>query len=217
MAQGTDWPIGEAIRAPARPLPAGGVPARGRRGLPRVAWVLSAAAFACGALLSAAGFSVGWRHQAQRDSSTRAALAAATARNHALTASLERTRAQLAATSSARASAEATTKAVSREASALATEVAAAGRSADSVSLGASALGGGLGRLASELRTLSSYLASTPAGQLDPGYVVAQAAYLSKQLDTLQAEQGDLGSAVSTFEASAKKLADRASVLAGRN
>ena len=60
-------------------------------------------------------------------------------------------------------------------------------------------------------------LTSTPAGQLDPGYISAQAAYLSKQLATLQAEQGDLSSAVSSFETSAKKLADRASALAGHS
>jgi hypothetical protein len=214
MATGTDWPLGEGIRVPATRLP---TPTRRRGKLPRVTWVLVAAAFACGALLSAAGFSVGWRHQAQRDSSARVALATETARNHALAATLDSTRAKLAAARQARASAAAAARAVSHEASALATDVVATGRSADSISLGASAVGGGLGRLAGELRTLSSYLTSTPAGQLDPGYISAQAAYLSKQLATLQGEQGDLGAAVSSFEASAKKLADRASALTGRN
>jgi hypothetical protein len=179
--------------------------------------VLVAAAFASGALLSAAGFSVGWRHQAQRDSSARAALATETARNQTLRATLTDTRTKLAAARQAQASAAAAARTVSHEASALATDVVATGRSADSISLGASAVGGGIGRLASELRTLSSYLTSTPAGQLDPGYISAQAAYLSKQLATLQAEQSDLGTAVTSFESSAKKLADKASALAGRN
>ena len=89
MATGTDWPLGEGIRVPATRLPA---PARRRRKLPRVTWVLVAAAFACGALLSAAGFAVGWRHEAQRGSSAQTALAIATAHDHALTASLDRTR-----------------------------------------------------------------------------------------------------------------------------
>jgi hypothetical protein len=214
MATGTDWPLGEGIRVPATRIP---TPARKRTKLPRITWVLVAAAFACGALLSAAGFSVGWRHQAQRDSSARAALATETARNQTLRATLAGTRARLAAARQAQAAATAAARTVSRQASALAADVVATGRSADSISLGASAVGGGIGRLAGELRTLSSYLATTPAGQLDPGYISAQAAYLSKQLATLQAEQSDLGAAVSTFETSAKRLADRASALTARN
>jgi hypothetical protein len=212
MARGTDWPLGEGIRVPAR-----SAPAHRRRGLPRVAWVIALGAFACGALLSAAVFSIGWRHEAQRGTSAQTALAAATSRNHALTTSLTHTRAQLTAARSAQHAAAAQARTVSSEASGLAQQIVAAGRSADSVSLGASSLGGGLGRLAGELRTLSSYLLSTPSAQLDPGYVSTQAAYLSKQLDSLQAERDDLGSAVATFEASAKKLTDRASALGGRN
>src|ERR671934_387930 len=59
-----------------------------RRRLPRSAWLLTGLAFLCGGLVSAAAFSIGWRHQAQRDTAARAALAAATAHVNRLSASL---------------------------------------------------------------------------------------------------------------------------------
>lgn len=187
-------------------------------------WVLAAAAFVCGALLSAAGFSVAWRHQAQRGSSAEAALVAATAKNHGLVASLDaaraataRSRAQLVAAQKAKASATAAASAASRDASSLATSLVATGRTADSVSVGASTLGADLDKLAGELKTLTSYLGTTPPSQLDSGYVATQTAYLAKQLDRIGAERSDLGAAIATFDATVKKLADRASRLSGRN
>ena len=57
---------------------------RRERRRPRSAWLLTALAFLCGGLVSAAAFSIGWRHQAQRDTAARTALAAATARTHRL-------------------------------------------------------------------------------------------------------------------------------------
>jgi hypothetical protein len=212
MARTSDWPLGESIR-----VPAPSVPGRRSRGLPRVAWVLAAAAFACGALLSAAGFSIGWRHQAQRGSSAEAALAVATAHNHALTASLASARGATARTRAKLAAARADKAALKRDASSLATGLVSAGHDADSVSVGASTIGADLDRLAGELKTLTTYLTTTPSSQLDPGYVASQTAYLSKQLDRLQAERGDLGAAVASLDAAAKKLADRASALSGRN
>jgi len=220
MSETTDWPLGETVRAPAlrnRHAPA-------RRPLPRAAWLLAAAGFVAGVLVSAAAFSIGWRHQAQHGSSTEAALAAATARSRALTASLAAarrstasTQAQLAAARKARARAAASARAVSRQAAVLASAVVAAGRSGDSVSAGAGAVGAGVDRLAGELKTLTSYLTTTPTAQLDPGYVATQTAYLAKQLDELKASRSDLAGAVASFDAAAKKLSDRAATLSGRN
>jgi hypothetical protein len=83
--------------------------------------------------------------------------------------------------------------------------------------VGATSLGADLDRLASELKTLTSYLDSTPTAQLDPGYVGSQTAYLAKQLDRLGSQRSDLGAAIATFDAAAKKLADRASALSSRD
>lgn len=220
MSQTTDWPLAERVRNP---------PARhrrpvARRPLPRATWVLTVLAFACGAMVSAAVFSIGWRHQAQRGSSAQVALAAATAKTHGLTASLAsarrataRAESQLAAARKARSEATKAAQAVSREAATLAAAVVASGRSADSVSVGAASVGANVDRLAGELKTLTSYLTATPASQLDPGYVATQTAYLSKQLDSLRASRSDLGAAVAGFDAAAKKLADRAATLSGRD
>ncbi|HET7566845.1 MAG TPA: hypothetical protein VFJ91_02565 [Gaiellaceae bacterium] len=219
MSESTDWPLGERLRVPA-PSPAKRAPAR--RGLPRTAWALAAAAFLCGLAVSAAAFSMGWRSQAQRGTSAQSELTAATERAHRLGNSLAsaresaaRLRTQLAAARQAKAAAQASAQAVSRDASALASALVSTGHSADSVSLGAAAVGGNVDKLASELKTLTTYLTTTPTAQLDPGYVASQTAYLSKQLDALQAARGDLGSAISDFQAAAQKLADRAGKLAG--
>ncbi len=207
----SEWPLGERVRIAAPPLHAK------RRRLPRVTWAIASAAFLLGALFSAAAFAIGWHRQAQVSSSTQAALAAARARNQRLSSSLASARERAAKTLRAEAAARAAAAKVSREASRLVSALAATGKSADSVSLGASALGSGLDKLASELRTLTAYLTSTPTGQLDAGYVAAQSAYLSKQLDRLRAERGDLAAAIADFDSGAKALSDRASVLSGRN
>jgi hypothetical protein len=220
MARTSDWPLSEAVHLPAARVPA----QRRRRPTARATWAVAAAAFVCGAALSAVGFSIGWRHQAERGSSAETALAAATARNHSLTASLAaaraattRSRARASAALRDKAAATAAANAVAQEASSLATALVSSGRSADSVSVGAAALGANLDRLAGELKTLTSYLDSTPPSQLDPGYVGSQTAYLAKQLDRIASERSDLQSAVATFDAAAKKLADRAATLSGRN
>ena len=59
-------------------------------------WVLPLLAFICGALVSAAVFTIGWRHQTQQNAAVQSALADATARNHKLSASLATSRARLA-------------------------------------------------------------------------------------------------------------------------
>lgn len=221
MSDSTDWPLGERLRVPA-PSPARRTPSR--HGWPRAAWVLVAAAFLCGLAVSAAAFSMGWRNQAQEGSSAQTALTAATAHVHRLGVSLAGARAkaarletQLAAARDAKSAAQASAQTVAHEASTLASSLVTAGHSADSVSLGAASVGSNVDKLASELKTLTSYLTTTPTGQLDAGYVATQTAYLSKQLDALQAARSDLGSAISDFQAAAKKLADRAGALSGRN
>lgn len=220
MADTTDWPLGESARLPVtRVLPA----AAGRsRPLPRTALALTGAAFVAGVLVSAAGFSIGWRHQAQHGSSTEAALRLADSRNQALAASLAASRrqtrgaeARLAEAQAARAQAQAAAQKLSRDAGALATALVRAGRSADSVSAGAGSVGTGLDRLAGELKTLTAYLTTTPTGQLDPGYVATQASYLAKQLDGLRAARGDLAAAAADFVAGAQRLAARAATLSG--
>jgi len=218
MSDTTDWPLGESISVTAV-LPR---PVERRPRLPRAVWALTAAAFVAGVLISAAGFSVGWRHQAQHGSSTEAALAAATARNHALATSLAGSRAalarmtdQLATAQRAKAGAVAASRAVSRDASTLASALVQTGRSADSVSAGAGSVGSNVDRLAGELRTLTTYLTTTPMAQLDAGYIATQTSYLSRQLDELKAARSDLAATITDFDATAAKLADRAATLAG--
>jgi len=218
MSDTSDWPLGEGVRVPAVRLQ----PVQARRSLPRVTWALAAAAFVTGVLVSAAAFSVGWRHQAQHGSSTAAALAAATARSHTLAGSLAasrsalaHSRARLAAAEQAKTAAIAASRALSQEASGLATTLAGTGRSADSVAAGAGSLGATVDRVAGELKTLTTYLTTTPTGQLDPGYIATQSSYLAKQLDELKAARGDLTAVIAGFEAQTRRLADRAATLAG--
>jgi uncharacterized protein YoxC len=199
-------------------------PARRRGALPRVTWVLAVSAFLAGALVSAALFSVGWRHEAQRGTSAQAALAAATARTHALTGSLadargaaRRASADAARARRAQASAEAAARTLAQRAHALAGAVTSTGRSADSVTAGAASVGASVDTISNELKTLGGYLTSTPAAQLDPGYVATQTQYLSKQLDRLAAARSDLDAAVQGFSGAAHTLADRAAALSGRN
>src|SRR5579864_3091560 len=110
-----------------------------RRRLPRSAWLITVLAFLCGGLVSAAAFSIGWRHQAQRDTAARAALAAATAHVNRLTASLAATRETLAQERQTAAQATAAARAASRAAAVLANKASAARTAADTVSTDAGA------------------------------------------------------------------------------
>lgn len=155
--------------------------------MPRIVWVLVAAAFLCGGLLSAAGFAVGWRHQAQRGTSAESALVAASATAHSLRAQLSAARTEV-ATLRARSKTLAADKRTATHAeAALRARLAAAQHSLAAVTSAAAPLGGDLDRLRSELHALSSYVGSTPAGQLDAGYVQAQLAYLTKTVDGFSA------------------------------
>jgi hypothetical protein len=191
-----------------------------RRKLPRSAWLLTGLAFICGGLVSAAGFSIGWRHQAQRDTAAQAQLAAVTARTHALEqrtltlqASLAAARDTAARAHAAAAAAAASEQAVAGTAAKVGDEATASSGAAASVSSGAGSLAGSAARIASELKTLETYLTTTPARQLDPGYIASQTAYLSQQLTRLQAVGGNLGDSVASFEAAVRRLTREAGAL----
>jgi len=175
------WPVAESR---SRPL------AASRKRAPRVMWVLVASAFLCGGLLSAAGFSIGWRHEAQRGSSAESALSSATARTHALSAQLAFARTKLAAAQARAQTLSVSHGALSRDVASLRKSLAAATHARAGIAAAAAPLSGDLDRVANELHALGSYVSSTPSSQLDAGYVQAQVAYLTKTLDGLRADVG---------------------------
>ena len=168
------WPLADS---PRRHVAA---PHHRRRRTPRFVWALTAAAFLCGGLLSAAGFSIGWRHEAQRGTSAESALVAATATTHALRAQLAAARTQLTASRSHAATLDAARKQLGRTVARLHTELAAAQKSRASIAAAAAPLSADLDRLTNELHALTSYVTATPSIQLDAGYLQAQIAYLAK-------------------------------------
>ena len=155
--------------------------------MPRIVWVLVVAAFLCGGLLSAAGFAVGWRHQAQRGTSAESQLVAATATVHSLRAQLASARADITTLRTETGTLTATKITLTRSVARLHAQLAAARRSVAAVSSAAAPLAGDLDRLGNELHALSSYVGSTPSGQLDAGYVQAQLAYVMKTVDGFSA------------------------------
>ncbi|MFL5958959.1 MAG: hypothetical protein ACJ75G_01645 [Gaiellaceae bacterium] len=211
----TRWPLLEE-RTPFAPVTS---PTKTRR-LSRSTWLLIALAFLCGGLVSAAGFSIGWRHQAQRDTAARTALAAATARVHALEqrtnalqASLDAAREAEARQQAAAAAAAASKRALVGVGAKVAGEATAASGDAASISSGAGSLTAAATRIGSELKTLDTYLTTTPAGDLDPGYVASQTAYLAQQLARLQMDAGNLGHSVASFETAVRRLGHDAAAL----
>lgn len=198
------WPLLRE-RAPFATAPA--PPASTRRRSPRPAWLITALAFLCGGLVSAAAFSIGWRHQAQRDTAARAALAAATSHVNRLSASLTATRKTLAHERAAEAQASAAARAASRAAAALAAKATSAGTDANSVSADAGTVSATATRISRELQTLLTYLTTTPAGQIDSGYIASQASYLTRQLTALQGSGAGVGKAVARFQTDVRKLA----------
>lgn len=200
------WPLlREGAPFATAPAPTAVLPATRRR-LPRSAWLITALAFLCGGLVSAAAFSIGWRHQAQRDTAARTALAAKTADVNRLSASLAATRERLAQERQAAAQATASADAASQAGSVLADKASAAGTAADTVSTDAGTVGATAARISRELQTLLSYLTSTPPSQIDSGYIASQAAYLTRQLTALQGSGGGISKAVASFEAAIKNL-----------
>jgi hypothetical protein len=179
----------------------------------RSVWLLTGLAFICGGLVSAAVFSIGWRNQSQRNTAAETALAAATARTHALQKRVALLQASLASSRSKAAAAAASEQALSRAAAKVGTAATTSSNAAASVSTDAGTLTASTSRLASELKTLETYLTTTPASQLDPGYIASQTAYLGRQLTRLQSAGGGLDRAVAGFQAAAKRLSETAATV----
>ena len=209
----TRWPLLEE-RAPFVSAPA---PVRSsRRRLPRSAWLLTALAFLCGGLVSAAAFSIGWRHQAQRDTAARTALATATAHVNRLSASLATARETIARERHAQAEAAAAVQAVTRAAASLATQATSAGKTAATVSGDAADIADAASRVSRELQTLLTYLATTPSSQIDSGYIASQATYLTRQLTALEDSGVAIGRSATTLRTAVKKLNRGAAAIARR-
>jgi prefoldin subunit 5 len=192
---------------------------RGRK-LPRSVWLLTGLAFLCGGLVSAAAFSIGWRHQAQRNTAAQSELTAANARAQRLDRRIGALQTSLrkahGAATSARASETAAgtaEKALARTGTRVGVDVTASTGAATSIASGAGSVTAAAGRVASELKTLDTYLTTTPTGQLDPGYIASQTAYLTQQLTHLQGNAGSLGSSVASFESTLRKLSRDAGAL----
>ena len=197
------WPLLKERAPLAEPIPRVD---RRRRKQPRSVWLLTGLAFLCGGLVSAAAFSIGWRHQAQRDTAARTALAAATAQAHRLEQRIGTLHSSLAAARASGAAASAAEEALARAAGKVGDEAAATRGDTTAISSGAGSLSSAATRIASELKTLNTYLTTTPADQLDPGYIASQTAFLDQRLTRLQDDAGSLGSSVASFEAALRKL-----------
>jgi septal ring factor EnvC (AmiA/AmiB activator) len=157
-------------------------------------WAVVLAAFVCGAAVSAAGFSIGWKHQAQKGTSAESALVAATASVHSLRTQLVAERSDLAA-AHAHTLADARSRATLRASLAkLHAQLASAQQALAATSSQAAPLSGDLARLTNELHALTSYVTSTPSSQLDAGYLQAQIAYVSKTATGLSSALAALAS-----------------------
>jgi len=220
MSRSSSWPLSDTrgFRAVSEPR------RRQRQPFPRIGWVLAIAAFLCGAMLSAAAVSVGWKNEAQRGSNAQAALDRATAQTHELAGSLAGAHA---ATATAKAAArrarrqslaaKASAAALLQRAQGVATALGSASGGATAVTSGSSAVSSDLAKLTSELRALTSYIDNTPPSQLDSGYITAQTAYITKTISRVGAEQSNLGSAVDAYMQSVQQAASRAAALSGKN
>ncbi len=204
------WPLLEERRPDGR-APHASREAAGRRARRGCSTGL---AFLCGGLVSAAGFSIGWRHQAQRNTDAETALATATAR-HTRPRAPDRRRSRPRSPARARGGARSIRRLPqpqlrSRQLVSAATKVGADATASNgagaSVSSGAGALTATADRIASELKTLETYLTTTPTGRLDPGYIASQTGYLTRQLGKLQTAGGGLGASIGSFDAALRKL-----------
>jgi septal ring factor EnvC (AmiA/AmiB activator) len=175
------WPIAEQSRRHVA------TPSVVRRRTPRIMWIVVAAAFLCGAAVSAAAFSIGWKHQAQKNTKAEAALVAATASVHSLRMQLATAGSSLAASHAQVARLRASRKALDGSLATLRRQLVAVRQSLSSTSAAAAPLSADLDRLTNELRALTSYVTQTPSGQLDAGYLQAQVGYVSKTASGLSA------------------------------
>jgi septal ring factor EnvC (AmiA/AmiB activator) len=167
------WPLAEQSRRHVA------VP-RSKRRTPRGMWAVVLAAFVCGAAVSAAAFSIGWKHQAQKGTSAESALVAATATTHALRMRLATEQSDLAAVNAHAVAIERSRATLRTSLARLRTQLASAQHSLVATSAQAAPLSADLARLTNELHALTSYVTSTPSSQLDAGYLQAQIAYVSK-------------------------------------
>jgi hypothetical protein len=207
-SESRSWPLPEE-----RARFATAAPVRRARKPARPIWLLAGLAFLCGGLVSAAAFSIGWRHQAQHDSATQSALAAATARTHrleqrigALTTLLSGARGAAGNARATETAAVASEQSLARAAAKVGGEATVSGGDGTAISSGAGSLATSAGRIAGELKTLDTYLATTPTGQVDPGYVASQTAYLARQLTRLQGDAGILGTSVTSLKTALRRL-----------
>ena len=180
------------------------------------AWVLTTLAFVCGALVSAAVFTIGWRHQTQQNAAAASDLAEATARNHALADSLAAARATIARQREIATQARVSLQAARASAATIAAQASAAQNAATAVTSNATTMASTAAKIATELKTLTTYLTTTPPQQLDAGYIDSQAAYLIRQVDALQPEGGTTTTAAANFDAAIRKLGQLASALAAQ-
>ena len=174
------WPLAESRRHH-HAIP------QARSRTPRVMWMVVVAAFVCGAALSAAAFSIGWKHQAQKNTTAEAALVAATATVHSLRVQLATERSDLAAANTNALQLRSSEKGLRASLAKLHTQLAGARRSAAATSAAAAPLAADVTRMTNELRALSSYVTQTPSSQLDAGYLQAQIGYVSKTVAGLNA------------------------------
>jgi hypothetical protein len=189
------------------------VPRAARRPRKWAIWVLPTLAFICGALVSAAVFTIGWRHQTQQNVAAQSALAAATAHNNKLSDSLATARARIVKEQRIARQARASLLDARAAGATIAAQARAAQASATSVSGTATSMASAAAKIANELKTLMTYLTTTPSQQLDGGYIDSQAAYLARQVDTLQSDGGTATTATASFNASIQKLASLAAAL----
>jgi len=181
------------------------------------AWVLTTLAFVCGALVSAAVFTIGWRHQTQQNTAANSALARAAARNHALTDSLAAARATIAQEKQIATQARASLQAARATSATIEAQASAAQADATSVSNDATSMATAAAKIASELNTLTTYLTTTATQNLDAGYIDSQAAYLVRQVDALQSEGGTTGTAAASFQTAIQKLGRLAAALSAQH
>jgi len=179
-------------------------------------WVLPMLAFICGALVSAAVFTIGWRHQTQQNAAAESALANERARDHVLSTSLSVSRARLAREKRIAAQARAAVLAARASGAAIAAQTRAAETDATSVAGNVTSMAASAGKIANELTTLTTYLTTTPQQQLDAGYIDSQTTYLARQVTALQSEGGTTTTAVASFDAAIQRLGHLASALSGQ-
>jgi septal ring factor EnvC (AmiA/AmiB activator) len=177
---------------------------RDLRGLPRsgpptlrAQIVLMVSAFLVGAVAAGLLFVGIWRHTAaQGDAATAAATATKRDLSHA--------RDRLASARADLAAAEANVKTLARERAGLNARLvayqsrlqaarAATAASATAVRRDAASAARQAAQLRSEIRTLGSYLATTPDTDIDSGYLATQVQYLAKALDAVGASVAALG------------------------